>query len=137
MIAESPSSNQTAAARRILIVEDNELNMKLFRDLLEAHGYDTLQTKDGIEALKIARAHVPDLILMDIQLPGMSGIEALNALRADPATAALPVVAITASVMQQDRQEIMRAGFDGFIEKPINLHGLLDTVQKTMRPGKS
>jgi len=74
---------------------------------------------------------------MDIQLPGMSGIEALKALRADPATAALPVVAVTASVMQQDRQEIMRAGFDGFIEKPINLHGLLDTVQKALRPGKS
>jgi two-component system cell cycle response regulator DivK len=73
---------------------------------------------------------------MDIQLPGMSGIEALKALRADPATAALPVVAITASVMQQDRQEIMGAGFDGFIEKPINLRGLLDTVQKAMRPGK-
>jgi two-component system cell cycle response regulator DivK len=74
---------------------------------------------------------------MDIQLPGMGGIEALKALRADPATAALPVVAITASVMQQDRQEIMRAGFDGFVEKPINLRGLLDTVQRTMRPGKS
>ena len=123
--------------KKILIVEDNDLNMKLFHDLLEVHGYETFQTKDGREALGMARDHRPDLILMDIQLPGMSGIEALKVLRADPATASLRVVAITASVMQQDRQEIMRAGFDGFIEKPINLRGLLDTVQKAMRPGKS
>jgi len=122
---------------RILIVEDNDKNLKLVRDVLQAKGYQTLEAGTAEDGLAIARCEAPDLILMDIQLPGMSGIEALKALRADPATAALPVVAVTASVMQQDRQEIMRAGFDGFIEKPINLHGLLDTVQKALRPGKS
>ena len=122
---------------RILIVEDNDKNLKLVRDVLQAKGYTTLEAGTAEDGLAIARDEAPDLILMDIQLPGMSGIEALKALRADPATAALPVVAVTASVMQQDRQEIMRAGFDGFIEKPINLHGLLDTVQKALRPGKS
>ena len=122
---------------RILIVEDNDKNLKLVRDVLQAKGYTTLEAGTAEDGLAIARDEAPDLILMDIQLPGMSGIEALKALRADPATAALPVVAVTASVMQQDRQEIMRAGFDAFIEKPINLRGLLDTVQKVMRPGKS
>jgi two-component system cell cycle response regulator DivK len=121
----------------ILIVEDNEKNLKLVRDVLQVKGYETLEAGTAEDGLRIARGHAPDLVLMDIQLPGMSGIEALKALRADPATAALPVVAITASVMQQDRQEIMRAGFDGFIEKPINLRGLLDTVQKAMLPGKA
>ena len=121
----------------ILIVEDNEKNLKLVRDVLQVKGYETLEAGTAEDGLRIARGHAPDLVLMDIQLPGMSGIEALKALRADPATAALPVVAITASVMQQDRQEIMRAGFDGFIEKPINLRGLLDTVQKAMLAGKA
>jgi len=121
----------------ILIVEDNEKNLKLVRDVLQVKGYETLEAGTAEDGLRIARGHAPDLVLMDIQLPGMSGIEALKALRADPATAALPVVAITASVMQQDRQEILRAGFDGFIEKPINLRGLLDTVQKAMLPGKA
>ena len=121
----------------ILIVEDNEKNLKLVRDVLQVKGYETLEAGTAEDGLKIARGQLPDLILMDIQLPGMSGIEALKALRAEPAIAALPVVAITASVMQQDRQEILRAGFDGFIEKPINLRGLLDTIQKAMLPGKA
>ena len=119
----------------ILIVEDNEKNMKLVRDVLQVKGYETLEAGTGEDGLKMARARKPDLILMDIQLPGMSGIEALKALRAAPATAAIPVVAITASVMQQDRQQIMNAGFDGFIEKPINLRVFLDTVQKAMKAG--
>jgi two-component system cell cycle response regulator DivK len=113
----------------ILIVEDNEKNLKLVRDVLQAKGYKTLEAGTAEAGLALARGGAPDLILMDIQLPGMGGIEALRALRADPATAALPVVAITASVMQQDRQEIMRAGFNGFIEKPISLTGLLHTVR--------
>lgn len=121
----------------ILIVEDNDKNLKLVRDVLQAKGYETLEAGTAEDGLAIARDKAPDLILMDIQLPGMSGIEALKALRADPVTSALPVVAITASVMQQDRQEIMQAGFNGFIEKPINLRGLLDTVQKTIRPEKA
>jgi len=120
----------------ILIVEDNDKNLKLVRDVLQVKGYETLEAGTAEDGLELARARAPDLILMDIQLPGMNGIDALKALRAEPATAAIPVVAITASVMQQDRQEIMRAGFDGFIEKPINLRGLLDSVQKAMLAGK-
>ncbi len=114
----------------ILIVEDNEKNLKLVRDVLQVKGYETLEAGTAEDGLRIARERAPNLILMDIQLPGMSGVEALKALRADPATAPIPVVAITASVMQQDRQQIMAAGFDGFIEKPITLRNLLDTVQK-------
>jgi two-component system cell cycle response regulator DivK len=117
----------------ILIVEDNEKNLKLVRDVLQVKGYETLEAGTGEEGLKIARERMPALILMDIQLPGMSGIEALKALRAAPATAGIPVIAITASVMQQDRQQIMSAGFNGFIEKPINLRSFLDTVQKAMQ----
>jgi two-component system cell cycle response regulator DivK len=120
----------------ILIVEDNEKNLKLVRDVLQVKGYSTVEAGTAEDGLKIARDQKPALILMDIQLPGMSGIEALKALRANPATAAIPVVAITASVMQQDRQQIMSAGFDGFIEKPINLKALFDTVKKSVGQGK-
>jgi two-component system, cell cycle response regulator DivK len=119
----------------ILIVEDNEKNLKLVRDVLQVKGYSTLEAGTAEDGLKIARERKPDLILMDIQLPGMSGIQALNVLRAEPATAAIPVVAITASVMQQDRQHIMSAGFNGFIEKPINLRKFFDTVEKAMMAG--
>ena len=116
----------------ILIVEDNEKNLKLVRDVLQVKGYETLEAGTGEDGVRIARARLPDLILMDIQLPGMSGIEALKALRAEPATASIPVIAITASVMQQDRQQIVNAGFNGFIEKPVNLRNLLDTVQQAV-----
>ena len=121
----------------ILIVEDNAKNLKLVRDVLQVKGYETLDAGTAEDGLKIAAERMPDLVLMDIQLPGMNGIEALKALRANPATAAIPVIAITASVMQQDRQEIMRAGFNGFIEKPINLRNFLDTVQGTLKGGKA
>ena len=121
----------------ILIVEDNPRNMKLVRDVLQVKGYETCEAGTAEDGLRLARERRPDLVLMDIQLPGMDGIEALKALRAQPATASLPVVAITASVMQQDRREIIRAGFDGFIEKPISLGGLLDAVRKAMQPEKS
>ena len=121
----------------ILIVEDNEKNLKLVRDVLQVKGYETVDAGTAEVGLKIARERSPGLILMDIQLPGMSGIDALKVLRADPVTAGIPVVAITASVMQQDRQEIMRAGFDGFIEKPVNLKNLLDTVQKAVKGKKA
>jgi len=116
----------------ILIVEDNEKNLKLVRDVLQVKGYQTLDAGTGEDGIRLAAEHRPDLVLMDIQLPGMNGIEALHALRAEPATAGIPVIALTASVMQQDRQQIMRAGFDAFIEKPINLREFLDTVQKTL-----
>ena len=121
----------------ILIVEDNEKNLKLVRDVLQVKGYATLEAGTAEDGIKIARDRMPNLILMDIQLPGMSGIEALKALRAEPATAAIPVVAITASVMQQDRQQIMSAGFDGFIEKPVNLKNLLATVEQAAKGKKA
>jgi len=121
----------------ILIVEDNEKNLKLVRDVLQVKGYQTVDAGTAEEGLKLARERKPGLILMDIQLPGMSGVDALKALRAEPETASIPVVAVTASVMQQDRQQIMRAGFDGFIEKPINLRKLLDTVQQALAGAKA
>jgi len=116
----------------ILIVEDNEKNLKLVRDVLQVKGYQTLEAGTAEDGIRLAAERRPDLVLMDIQLPGMNGIDALKALRAEPSTAAIPVIALTASVMQQDRQEIMRAGFDAFIEKPINLREFLATVQKTL-----
>jgi two-component system cell cycle response regulator DivK len=117
----------------ILIVEDNEKNLKLVRDVLQVKGYETVEAGTAEDGIKLARERKPALVLMDIQLPGMNGIDALKALRADQQTAAIPVVAITASVMQQDRQQIMKAGFDGFIEKPVNLKNLLETVQQGVK----
>jgi two-component system, cell cycle response regulator DivK len=118
----------------VLIVEDNEKNMKLVRDILQAKGFETMEAGTAEEGIKLALDRVPDLVLMDIQLPGMNGMEALKVLRADPSTAKVPVVAITASVMTQDRQQIMDTGFDGFIEKPINLRDFLSTVNAAIRP---
>ena len=123
--------------KTILIVEDNEKNLKLVRDVLQVKGYQTLEAGTAEEGLKIVAEKKPDLVLMDIQLPGMNGIEALRVLRADPATALIPVVAITASVMQQDRQQIMSGGFDGFVAKPVNLKNLLDTVQQAAKGRKA
>jgi two-component system cell cycle response regulator DivK len=118
----------------ILIVEDNEKNMKLVRDILQAKGHQTLEAVNAEDGVKLAAEKNPDLVLMDIQLPGMNGMEALKVLRADPGTAGIPVIAITASVMTQDRQNIMDAGFNAFIEKPINLREFLATVQAKVRP---
>jgi len=119
----------------ILIVEDNEKNLKLLRDVLQVKGYQTVEAGTAEAGLALARDRKPGLILMDIQLPGMSGIDALKALRADPGTSSIPVIAVTASVMQQDRQQIMDAGFNGFIEKPVNLRALLETVQGIVKVG--
>ncbi len=115
----------------ILIVEDNEKNLKLVRDVLQVKGYATLEAGTAEDGIRIATERVPDLILMDIQLPGMNGIEALKVLRGNPATAAIPVIAVTASVMQQDRNQITEAGFDAYIGKPLNLKEFLEAV-KTM-----
>lgn len=117
----------------VLIIEDNDKNLELVRDILQAKGHRTLEAGTAEEGLKIARGEAPDLVLMDIQLPGMGGIEALKVLRDNPATAALPVVAITASVMKADREQIMRAGFDGFIEKPITVRSFLEVVEGALR----
>ena len=120
----------------ILIVEDNEKNMKLVRDVLQVKGYATLEAGTGEDAIRLAAEHKPDLVLMDIQLPGISGIEALKVLRSDPATASIPVVAVTASVMQQDRNQITEAGFDGYIGKPINLKEFLEAVRAMVERGR-
>jgi len=113
----------------ILIVEDNEKNMKLVRDVLQAKGYATIEAITGEEGIRLATERKPDLILMDIQLPGINGIEALRVLRANPETAAIPAVAVTASVMQQDRKHITEAGFEGYLGKPLNLKEFLETVR--------
>jgi len=117
----------------VLIIEDNDKNLELVRDILQAKGFRTLEAGTAEDGIAIARAQSPDLVLMDIQLPGMGGIEALRALRDHPATAVLPVVAITASVMKADREQIMRAGFDGFIEKPITVRSFLEAVEAALR----
>ena len=116
----------------ILIVEDNDKNLKLVRDVLQVKGYATVEAGNAEDGIVLARERKPDLVLMDIQLPGMSGIDAIGVLRADAATAAIPVVAVTASVMPQDRNKIMEAGFDAYIGKPINLKEFLDTVRNML-----
>jgi len=116
----------------ILIVEDNEKNMKLVRDVLQVKGYATLEATTGEDGVRLAKERLPALVLMDIQLPGISGIEALKQLRADPATAAIPVIAVTASVMVSDRRNITDAGFDGYVGKPLNLREFLDAVAGAM-----
>jgi two-component system cell cycle response regulator DivK len=114
----------------ILIVEDNVKNMKLVRDLLKAKGYTTLEAITGEQGVELALAHVPDLVLMDIQLPDINGIDAFERIRADPRTAAVPVVAFTASVTPTDRNRITQAGFSGFVSKPINLKEFLATIKR-------
>jgi len=117
-------------SKKILIVEDNELNMKLFHDLLEAHGYDTLQTRDGLQALDIARDHRPDLILMDIQLPEVSGLEVTKWLKEDDELCAIPVIAVTAFAMKGDEERIREGGCEAYISKPISVSTFMETVQK-------
>ncbi len=114
--------------KTILIVEDNELNMKLFNDLLEAHGYNTLQTRDGRDVMSLTRKHRPDLILMDIQLPEISGLEIAKMLKADDDLNMIPVVAVTAFAMKGDEQKIRNGGCDGYIAKPISVNNFLQTV---------
>ena len=116
----------------ILIVEDNPKNLKLVRDTLQVTGYQTVEAKTGEDGVRLARERRPALILMDIQLPGMSGVEALGRLRAESVTRAIPVIAVTASVMPQDRQRIMAAGFDGFQGKPISVKELLETIRQVL-----
>jgi two-component system cell cycle response regulator DivK len=112
----------------ILIVEDNEQNRKLARDLLQVNGYRTIEAETGEDGVALAAERAPDLVVMDIHLPGISGIDALARLRARPETRAIPIVAFTASVMPQDRSEILAAGFDAFVSKPINIEAFLGAV---------
>jgi len=116
----------------ILIVEDNEKNLKLVRDVLQYKGYLTIEAGTGEDGVRLARERGPALILMDIQLPGIDGITALGQLRADPATRAIPVIAVTASAMTQDRKKIMAAGFDGYQTKPIKVREFMDAVRETL-----
>ncbi|MBM3561485.1 MAG: response regulator [Alphaproteobacteria bacterium] len=120
-------------AKTVLIVEDNELNMKLLHDLLEAQGYDTLQTRDGLEALKLAREHRPDLILMDIQLPEISGLEVTRRLKEDAGLRGIPVIAVTAYAMKGDEEKICQGGCEAYIAKPISVTRFLETVSSFLR----
>jgi two-component system cell cycle response regulator DivK len=120
----------------ILIVEDNEKNMKLARDLLQYHGFATLEATNAEDGLVLAREKRPRLVLMDIQLPGMDGVTALAELRAEAATATIPVVAMTASVMKEDRERFEKAGFDGFITKPIDVRAFPQQVRDHIARGR-
>ena len=120
--------------KTVLIVEDNELNMKLFHDLLDAHGYRTLQTRNGMEALALARTHLPDLILMDIQLPEVSGLEVTKWLKDDDSLRAIPVIAVTAFAMKGDEERIREGGCEAYISKPISVPGFLETVRHFIGP---
>jgi two-component system, cell cycle response regulator DivK len=115
---------------RILVVEDNEKNMKLFRDVLSASGYSTLEASTGEQAIELATEHRPDLVLMDIGLPDIAGVEVLGRLRADVRTAPIPVLALTAEAMQGDRERFLDAGFDGYLSKPVNIVELVETVRR-------
>ncbi len=118
----------SAMKKTVLVVEDNELNMKLFNDLLEAHGYIVVQTRDGLSALELARKHRPDLILMDIQLPEVSGIEVTKWLKEDEELRKIPVIAVTAFAMKGDEQKIREGGCEAYISKPISVISFLQTI---------
>jgi two-component system cell cycle response regulator DivK len=117
-------------AKTILIVEDNELNMKLFRDLLEAQGYGILQTRDGMQALDLARKERPDLIVMDIQLPQVSGLEVTKWIKADDNLKHIPVVAVTAFAMKGDEEKIREGGCEAYVAKPISVKDFLSTIER-------
>jgi two-component system cell cycle response regulator DivK len=116
-------------SKTVLIVEDNELNMKLFHDLLEAHGYQTVGTRNGIEALDLARKYRPDLILMDIQLPEVSGLEVTKWLKDDPDLKAIPIVAVTAFAMKGDEERIREGGCEAYLSKPISVGKFIETIR--------
>ena len=115
--------------KTVLIVEDNELNMKLFNDLLEAHGYATVQTRNGVEAVDLARQHRPDLILMDIQLPEVSGLQVTQWIKDDEELRHIPVIAITAFAMKGDEEKIRQGGCEAYLSKPISVVKFLETVR--------
>jgi two-component system cell cycle response regulator DivK len=121
---------------QILVVEDNEKNMKLFKDVLAATGYRTLEATTGSQAVDIATEHLPDLVLMDIQLPDIDGVEALARLRADDRTASLPILALTAQAMEGDRERFLAAGFDGYLSKPVNVADFVATVRRYCESGE-
>jgi two-component system, cell cycle response regulator DivK len=115
---------------RVLIVEDNEKNMKLVRDVLQATGYSTLEATTGEEAVEFALSQAPALVLMDVQLPGIDGVEALQRMRQNERTASIPVLALTAQAMSGDRERFLEAGFDGYLAKPVDVRELIDAVRE-------
>jgi len=116
-------------AKTVLVVEDNELNMKLFHDLLEAHGYNVIQTRNGLEALELARTHRPDLILMDIQLPEVSGLEVTKWIKEDDELRVIPIIAVTAFAMKGDEERIRQGGCEAYLSKPISIGKFIETVK--------
>jgi two-component system cell cycle response regulator DivK len=116
--------------KRILIVEDNDLNLKLFRDLLTAHGYETIETKEGMEAIRLTKTERPDLVLMDIQLPEVSGLDVTRRLKADSDINGIPIIAVTAFAMKDDEEKILSAGCEAYISKPISIVPFLNTVRR-------
>src|SRR3990167_6088297 len=123
-------AGQVMMSKKVLIVEDNELNMKLFHDLLDSQGYETLQTREGLQALALARAHHPDLILMDIQLPEISGLEVTKWLKDDEELNHIPVIAVTAFAMKGDEERIRQGGCEAYISKPISVMHFLETIRQ-------
>ena len=133
MTLEVPKSNEDAnpsMRKKVLIVEDNDLNMKLFNDLLVAHGYGTLQTRDGLEALALARLHHPDLILMDIQLPEVSGLQVTQGIKKDDDLSKIPIIAVTAFARKGDEEKIRDGGCEAYIAKPISVASFIRTVER-------
>jgi len=123
-------------AKTVLIVEDNELNMKLFHDLLDAHGYSTLQTRNGIDAIALARKHKPDLIVMDIQLPEVSGLDVTKWLKEDDNLRHIPIVAVTAFAMKGDEERIREGGCEAYLSKPISVSLFLETIRQFIGAGR-
>jgi two-component system, cell cycle response regulator DivK len=122
--------------QQVLVVEDNERNMKLFREVLESSGYRTLEATTGKRAVELVVEHCPDLVLMDIQLPDIDGVEALGRLRAEERTASVPVLALTAQAMDGDRERFLAAGFDGYLSKPVDIVDFVATVRRYCERGR-
>ena len=135
-VVERRGSDPRLAERTVLIVEDNELNMKLFHDLLAAHGYKTIQTRNGFDALELARKHRPNLILMDIQLPEVSGLEVTKWIKDDEDIRGIPIIAVTAFAMKGDEERIRSGGCEAYISKPISVMTFLETVRRFIGPAK-
>lgn len=130
VVVDSFRPETRAMAKKVLIVEDNELNMKLFHDLLDAHGFATVQTRNGLDALALAREHRPDLILMDIQLPEVSGLEVTRWLKEDDELREIPIIAVTAFAMKGDEERIRSGGCEAYISKPISVASFLEAVRQ-------
>lgn len=122
-------------AKTVLVVEDNELNMKLFHDLLQANGFETIETRNGIEALDLARKHKPDLILMDIQLPEVSGLEVTKWIKEDDDLRSIPIIAVTAFAMKGDEERIRQGGCEAYLSKPISVAKFIETVKAYLGDG--